>query len=111
MSRKPNSRCRCPRMRLVPSEEIGLIREEAWTDGYLTGRQALSNDQGGQTVAAKLLTSLHDLEATAAQATDMASLGDRRSAGEHGRCGGIGQLVVEPAWPRPDGRRAESSRH
>ena len=57
-----------------PSEEIGLIREEAWTDGYLTGRQALANETAAQTIAAKLLTSLHDLETTAAQEADTTSL-------------------------------------
>lgn len=58
-----------------PARDIGQIREEAWTDGYLTGRQqavAATADPPGTT--AELLTSVHDLEAKAAGAVDAASL-------------------------------------
>jgi hypothetical protein len=50
------------------------IREEAWTDGYLTGRQERDAQPSDQTVTAKLLTSVHELDANLAQAVDAASL-------------------------------------
>jgi hypothetical protein len=56
------------------SSEIGEIREEAWTDGYLTGRQERDNARHEQTLTATLLTSLHALEAKTAEAVDSAAL-------------------------------------
>ena len=55
-------------------DETGLIREQAWTEGYMTGRQeaAAATGQGGLT--AKLLTSLYDLDAKTEDAVDAASL-------------------------------------
>jgi hypothetical protein len=54
--------------------DIGQIREEAWTDGYLTGRQEAGGTNGDQQLTARLLTSLYDLDAKAADAVDAASL-------------------------------------
>jgi hypothetical protein len=56
------------------TDESGSIREEAWTDGYLTGRQERDAQPGGQNLTAKLLTSVHDLDSRAAEAVDEASL-------------------------------------
>jgi hypothetical protein len=59
-------------------DPIGQIREEAWTAGYLTGRQEPAGDGGepGLTsgLTAKLVTSLHELDAKTADAVDAASL-------------------------------------
>jgi hypothetical protein len=51
----------------------GQIREEAWTDGYLAGRQE-TGESGDRKLTSKLLTSLYDLDAKAAEAVDAASL-------------------------------------
>jgi hypothetical protein len=50
------------------------IREEAWTEGYLTGRKASAEQHGDASLAAKLLTSLDDLDAKKHEAIDAASL-------------------------------------
>jgi hypothetical protein len=50
------------------------IREEAWTDGYLTGRQEPADETADGRLTAKLVTSLHDLDAKTADAVDAASL-------------------------------------
>jgi hypothetical protein len=55
------------------SDEIGHIREEAWTEGYMSGRQEPAGDTGGG-LTARLLTSLHELDAKAENAVDAASL-------------------------------------
>jgi hypothetical protein len=55
-------------------EAIVNIREEAWTDGYLIGRQKPTGDRADQALTAKLLTTLHELETNAAEAVDAASL-------------------------------------
>jgi hypothetical protein len=55
-------------------DESGGIREEAWTDGYLTGRQDRDAQTGDQNLTAKLLTSMHELDSTASRAVDDASL-------------------------------------
>jgi hypothetical protein len=55
-------------------DEIGQIREEAWTDGYLTGRQEPAGETTDNRLTAKLVTSLHELDATTASAVDAASL-------------------------------------
>lgn len=57
-----------------PFDEMGEIREEAWTDGYMTGRQEHDAHGDDRTISARLLTSVHDLEAKAAEAVDAASL-------------------------------------
>src|SRR4051812_25538363 len=57
-----------------PAFDIGQIREEAWTDGYMTGRQEAPAETGETGLTAKLVTSLHDLDARAAAAVDAASL-------------------------------------
>jgi hypothetical protein len=57
-----------------PFDELGEIREEAWTDGYLTGRQERDARGDDGAISARLLTSVHDLEAKAAEAVDAASL-------------------------------------
>ena len=43
--------------------KIGEIREEAWTDGYLTGRQDGSAARRRSALTARLLTSVHELDA------------------------------------------------
>lgn len=55
-------------------DERGQIREEAWTDGYMTGRQEPADKSADGCLTAKLVTSLHDLDAKAAEAVDAASL-------------------------------------
>jgi hypothetical protein len=58
----------------APFDDIGQIREEAWTDGYLTGRQQAAIQDGDPASAAKLLTSVHALGASTSEAVDAASL-------------------------------------
>jgi hypothetical protein len=55
-------------------DEIGQIRKEAWTDGYLTGRNEPGGEAGDGRLTAKLLTSLDALDAKTAEAIDAASL-------------------------------------
>jgi hypothetical protein len=50
------------------------LREEAWTEGYLTGHKASGEQNGEGRLAAKLLTSLDDLAAKTDEAVDAASL-------------------------------------
>jgi hypothetical protein len=54
--------------------EIGEIRQMAWTEGYLMGCRINSTPSVGQPLAAKLLTSVHDLSRETALAVDAASL-------------------------------------
>jgi hypothetical protein len=56
------------------TDESGTIREEAWTDGYMTGRQERNSQPSAQNLTAKLLTSMHELDSTASEAVDAASL-------------------------------------
>lgn len=58
----------------APIGDLGDIRQEAWTDGYLKGRQATGYLSAEQNVTARLLTSLHELDLSASQAVDAASL-------------------------------------
>lgn len=58
----------------VPIGEIGEIRSAAWTEGYLSGCQHSAGEAGSQTLTAKLLTSVHDLGSSTAEAVDAASL-------------------------------------
>ena len=58
----------------APFDALGPIREAAWTDGYLTGRQDAGEPGTGGKLAAKLLTSLYDLDAKTEGAVDTASL-------------------------------------
>jgi hypothetical protein len=53
---------------------IGQIREQAWTEGYLSGRQEPIGEIGETNLTARLLTSLHELDAKAEDAVDAASL-------------------------------------
>lgn len=55
-------------------DDTAEIREEAWTDGYLTGRQERDAGPGARDLTAKLLTSVHELDAAAAGAVDEAAL-------------------------------------
>ena len=55
-------------------DEINDIRQEAWTDGYLRGRLETTAHAGDQALAARLLTSVHELEAKASEAVEAASL-------------------------------------
>jgi hypothetical protein len=57
-----------------PAGDLGEIRDEAWTEGYLTGRRERDAHDGDQTVTAKLLTSVHELDSSIARAVDAASL-------------------------------------
>jgi len=56
------------------ADEIGHVREQAWTEGYLTGRQEPACGGGDGQLTAKLLTSLYELDAKAGDAVDAASL-------------------------------------
>ena len=58
----------------LPFDPLGEVREAAWTDGYMTGRQERDAHDDDQALSARLLTSVHDLEAKAAEAADAASL-------------------------------------
>jgi hypothetical protein len=57
-----------------PFDELGEIREQAWTDGYLTGRQERDRHGNDGNSAARLLTSVHELDAKASEAVEAASL-------------------------------------
>ena len=57
-----------------PPGDLGEVREEAWTDGYLTGRQERDAQGSDQPLTAKLLTSVYDLAADVSLAVDAASL-------------------------------------
>jgi hypothetical protein len=59
---------------LVPSDAIGEIREAAWTEGYLRGRQECGSCSGEQPLTATLLTSVHELDATTSEAVGDAAL-------------------------------------
>jgi hypothetical protein len=50
------------------------IRQEAWTEGYLAGRQEPGNQIADGKLTAKLLTALDDLAARTVQEVDAASL-------------------------------------
>lgn len=54
-----------------PDTAADDLRTEAWTDGFLTGRQERAEPRN---LAAKLLTSVAELDATAVQAVEAASL-------------------------------------
>jgi hypothetical protein len=58
----------------VAFDETSKIRLEAWTEGYLAGRQEPGHMSADGRLTAKLLTSLHDLTARTAQEVDAASL-------------------------------------
>jgi hypothetical protein len=58
----------------LPLGDLGEVREEAWTDGYLTGRQERDARGSDQSLTATLLTSVHDLDADVLRAVDAASL-------------------------------------
>lgn len=55
----------------LPSAEI---QTEAWTAGYLTGRSERSTQSADQILAAKLLTSVHELQASTLEASDTNSI-------------------------------------
>lgn len=56
------------------ADEIGRVREAAWTDGYLTGRRDPGRGHADRVLTAELLTALHDLDGKTADAVDAASL-------------------------------------
>lgn len=58
----------------IPFGEIGTIPEDAWTDGYLTGRHECGIRGGHQELAAKLLTAIYELDEKVSEAADAASL-------------------------------------
>lgn len=59
----------------VPFEEVGEIRKASWTEGYLSGRQESGSTGNKQPpLAAKLLTSVHELASETSAAVDAASL-------------------------------------
>jgi hypothetical protein len=58
----------------MPFGDIGEIREAAWTEGYLTGRQEAGAYDNDQTLTAKLLTSVDDLGGGTVAAVDAAAL-------------------------------------
>jgi hypothetical protein len=55
-------------------DEIGHIRAEAWTEGYMAGRQEPAMEPAGSCLTAGLVTSLHELDSRTAEAIDAASL-------------------------------------
>ncbi len=55
-------------------DEVEQIREQAWTDGYLTGRQQPAGDIEDRRLAAKLLTAVHGIDVDVTEAVDAASL-------------------------------------
>jgi hypothetical protein len=58
----------------LPFGDIGGIREAAWTEGYLTGRQNSGTQDSDQPLTATLLTSVHELGTTTSEAVDAAAL-------------------------------------
>jgi hypothetical protein len=56
------------------ADEIDRIRAEAWTGGYITGRQEPAAENADANRTAKLVTSLHELDASMAEAVDAASV-------------------------------------
>jgi hypothetical protein len=58
----------------IASSEVGEIRETAWTEGYLTGRQESGSHNSDQPLTAKLLTSVYELASETSGAVDAASL-------------------------------------
>lgn len=56
------------------ADAIGVIREQAWTEGYLTGRQEPAEQPSNSRLVASLVTSLDALDAKTAEAVDAASL-------------------------------------
>jgi hypothetical protein len=56
------------------TEEISQIRNQAWTDGYLAGRQEPTGESADGRLTARLVTSLHELDSRKAEAVDAASL-------------------------------------
>jgi hypothetical protein len=58
----------------IPPDEVNEIRCIAWTEGYLSACQQAVDITGDQRLTARLLTSLHDLSSTTAEAVDAASL-------------------------------------
>jgi hypothetical protein len=55
-------------------DETVQIRQEAWTEGYLAGRQEPGNEIADGKLTAKLLTALDDLTAKTTDVVDAASL-------------------------------------
>jgi hypothetical protein len=55
-------------------DETVQIRQEAWTEGYLAGRQELGTETVDGKLTAKLLTALDDLTVKTTDAVDAASL-------------------------------------
>jgi hypothetical protein len=58
----------------VPFDEIGGIRDAAWTEGYMTAREECGPRSEDSSLTAKLLTSVHELGATTSRAVDAAAL-------------------------------------
>ena len=57
-----------------PMAEQAAIHDAAWTEGYLTGRRERVLQDDDRTLTAKLMTSVAELDAKAADAVDAASL-------------------------------------
>ena len=58
----------------APAAGVGDLREKAWTDGYMTGRQERVSQDSDPPLAAKMLTLLHELEGKTSEAVDEAAL-------------------------------------
>lgn len=58
----------------LPVDDLGEIREIAWTEGYLTGRQQGGTQDSNQHLTAKLVTSVDDLGTKTSEAVDAAAL-------------------------------------
>jgi hypothetical protein len=54
--------------------DLGQIREEAWTDGYMSGRQEIRTESADRALTARLLTSVHELELKTSGVVDAAAM-------------------------------------
>ena len=55
-------------------DPLAQVREEAWTEGYMSGCRAAGGESSDAPLTARLLTSLHELDSKTASAVDAASL-------------------------------------
>ena len=63
-----------PQPELPPPDPVADIRQEAWTEGYLSGCRAAGTEPPEATLMAKLLTGLHALGSEMTAAIDAAAL-------------------------------------
>ena len=58
----------------ISAEAAGELRDAAWTEGYLTGRQEHVSHSSERPLTATLLTAVHELEAGTSEAVGAAAL-------------------------------------